>query len=463
MGNLSGLWRRGNVWQYRRRIPSDVARLINRHIVSYSLNTSNYSTARTRCRTAAHSLEQYFQSIREGDLNAIPDGFKLWHKTVAHVAQNTAPPSYSSHDLKPLIEVIVKEVIGQTNNPPPELSITIKELYERYMTDPALIRSPKTILTYESVYRALVEMFGEDRLINDISRDDCRAVLEIIRYLPANAKKKYPKKSLMDISSMARDKGMKPMAPLTINKYLSKLSALLNWAMKEDYLDRNPAKGLQVNDPVHKQDKRLPFSDHQLKRIFAALETGHTRGSEYWVPYIGLYNGMRLNEICQLNVEDIQLHDDIICFAITRDANLGINDKQLKTKSSERIIPIHPHLMDIGFTQYLKNFKNRPRSKLFPDIPLGTTGYRSDTFSKQFRRFLKTIDADADRTSFHSFRHNFRDAMREANIRHEIAMRLGGWSDSSQSKSSQAFYGKGYMMKAIVKELEKVHFAGIGV
>jgi integrase len=96
---------------------------------------------------------------------------------------------------------------------------------------------------------------------------------------------------------------------------------------------------------------------------------------------------------------------------------------------------------------------------LFPDLKPGTTGYRSDQFSKWFARFLKSIDADADRTSFHSFRHNFRDALREGNVRHEIAMLLGGWSDRSRSQATQMFYGQGFSMKTIICELKKVRYA----
>jgi integrase len=130
-----------------------------------------------------------------------------------------------------------------------------------------------------------------------------------------------------------------------------------------------------------------------------------------------------------------------------------------KTSASERTIPIHPRIIELGFMKYLKGFERKPHSKLFPDIPTGTTGYRSDTFSKNFRRFLRFIEADADRTSFHSFRHNFRDALRECNVRHEIAMLLGGWSDRSRSLATQMFYGRGITMKTILKELRAVNFS----
>ncbi|WP_240796852.1 site-specific integrase [Terasakiella sp. SH-1] len=312
-------------------------------------------------------------------------------------------------------------------------------------------------MTYQSVYNVLMDIFGKDRLIEEIKRDDCRQFMDVVRHLPANAKKRFPRKSLLEISTLARERGIKPMAPLTINKYVNKLSAMLNWAVEEELLDHNPAKNLSVADPVHAQDKRLPFSDHQLQKIFSALSD--KSGAEYWVPHIGLYNGLRLNEICQLNVEDVIVRDEVWCFNITRESDRGIDDKVLKTKSSERVVPIHPQLLELGFMRYLKQFQRKPRGKLFPDIRAGTTGYRSDQFSKWFSRFLKSIDADSDRTSYHSFRHNFRDALREADVRHEIAMLLGGWADGSRGKSAQLYYGRGYSLDIILKELTFIKFS----
>ncbi|WP_417798892.1 phage integrase SAM-like domain-containing protein [Terasakiella pusilla] len=104
------------------------------------------------------------------------------------------------------------------------------------MDDPARSRSKKTVMTYISVYNVLMEIFGKDRLISDISRDDCRQFMDVVRHLPANAKKRFPRKSLVEISTIAREKKMTSMAPLTINKYVNKLSAMLNWAVEEELL-----------------------------------------------------------------------------------------------------------------------------------------------------------------------------------------------------------------------------------
>ena len=168
MGNLPGLWRRGNVWQYRRRIPSDVARHIGRRIVSYSLNTADYSTAISRCQIASHHLEECFQNVRNGCSEALPTTIDVWHKTVAHCGTIKAPPSSDQDGLRTLIKTVVEEVLEKHS--PKKSSITLDDLYHRYMDDPARSRSKKTVMTYQSVYNVLMEIIGKDRLISDINR-----------------------------------------------------------------------------------------------------------------------------------------------------------------------------------------------------------------------------------------------------------------------------------------------------
>ncbi|WP_167730158.1 site-specific integrase [Terasakiella sp. SH-1] len=454
MANLPNLYRRGNIWRYRRRVPHDIQDNIGRKEFLKSLNTADYSTAVRRYRTVCNNVEQIIAEARGVVLNDTTERYTVIHKSDTHEPQIKAPPTSDDDGLRTLIQTVVEEVLSVSA--PRKPSLTLDELYHRYMDDPARSRSRKTIMTYQSVYNVLMEIFGDDKPIGDIDREDCRQFMNVVRHLPANAKKRFPRKSLVEISELAKERRMKPMAPLTINKYVNKLSAMLNWAVEEELLDHNPAIGLKVADPIHAQDKRLPFSDHQLIKIFEGLADKF--GAEYWVPHIGLYNGLRLNEICQLNVEDVVQKDETWCFNITCETDRGIDDKILKTKASERVIPIHPQLLELGFMRYLKQFEKNTRLKLFPDIKLGTTGYRSDTFSKRFARFLKSIDADAPKTSFHSFRHNFRDALREADVRHEIAMQLGGWADGSRGKSAQLFYGKGFTIKAVLTELNKVRY-----
>ena len=62
---------------------------------------------------------------------------------------------------------------------------------------------------------------------------------------------------------------------------------------------------------------------------------------------------MRLNEICELYVEDVQLANGVWCFSIN-----SANDKKLKNGPSERMIPVHPKSIDLGLVEYVKSTRS---------------------------------------------------------------------------------------------------------
>ena len=220
----------------------------------------------------------------------------------------------------------------------------------------------------------------------------------------------------------------------------------MNFAIDEGYVDRNPFRGLKVADDVHPRDKRNPFTNKQLRQIFdAPLYRGcvndqggydqsgpnYPRRGRFWIPLIALYSGMRLNEICQLDLADVKTVGGVECFSVTPESARGGKDKKVKTMSSRRLVPIHTKLIEIGFLNYVADRRRQASIKLFPELPISATGYFSDPFSKWFVRFLIKCGAARDKTSFHSFRHCFRDAMRNAKLDHEIGLALGGWTSAS--------------------------------
>lgn len=183
------------------------------------------------------------------------------------------------------------------------------------------------------------------------------------------------------------------------------------------------------------------------------------KNARFWIPLIALFNGLRLNEACQLDVADIQTVDGIVCFVITASA-CGPTDKRLKTASSERVVPIHPELLRLGFMGFVDK-RARAGEKLFGEVALGATGYRSATFSAWFARFAAKAGANTEKTCFHSFRHSFRDALREAGIPRDIALALGGWSrppGSCDSSSVSDVCGRGYRIETLFEAIRKVGY-----
>jgi integrase len=176
-------------------------------------------------------------------------------------------------------------------------------------------------------------VLGEDTPVRSITRAHCRDLIEAIRCLPRNASKRYPGLSPVEAAAKAREVGDTDLiSPANLNAYLNKLGGVFNWAVKEEMIDRNPAQGLRVPDPILRRDKRHPFSTTQLQAIFSAplytgcRDDGHgyavpgdnrPRNARFWIPLIGLYCGLRLNEACQLDVSDVRIVEEIDCIVVT--------------------------------------------------------------------------------------------------------------------------------------------------
>jgi integrase len=133
-------------------------------------------------------------------------------------------------------------------------------------------------------------------------------------------------------------------------------------------------------------------------------------------------------------------------------------DKRLKTHASERFVPIHGELTKIGFLTYIAKMKRAGEVRLFPDLPKGKRGYYSDPFQKWFSRFLVSIGAKTPKTSFHSFRHCFRDVLRDADISTERVRALGGWTSKG---GAEEIYGAGHRASTLANEIEKVRYPGL--
>lgn len=73
--------------------------------------------------------------------------------------------------------------------------------------------------------------------------------------------------------------------------------------------------------------------------------------------------------------------DGVPSVVITTESLVGTTDKQLKTGASERLIPIHQRLLDLGLMTYVAQKRRAGEEKLFAEIDPGTKGVRAVAFS----------------------------------------------------------------------------------
>ena len=356
----------------------------------------------------------------------------------------------------------------------PKSVITLQQVVDRYLDDPTSTRTAKSTTIYRTTYATIMAIIGPETPIVSINRETCRDILGVLQHLPSNSRKKWPNSGPRDIAEMARKQGVAGMSPANVNEYMNKLSTLFNWAAKEEMVSRNPAKGLKLANVMTAREKRRPFAPEQLTKIFnapvyrgcrddgagfAIQGTETPRRSRFWIPLLGLFTGMRLNEICQAHATDVQMVDGVWCFAV---GAAGSADKQIKTAASERLVPIHPTLRRMGFLEYAAQRRTGGDVRLFPELRRDAFGLYSGRFSRWFARFLVTCDAAADRTCFHSFRHSFRDALREAKVEREIALALGGWATYGFTGGAVADqYGRGFSPTLLAEAVTLISYPGL--
>jgi integrase len=133
-----------------------------------------------------------------------------------------------------------------------------------------------------------------------------------------------------EAARISRELDLPRRKPESVNSYLNNLAALMNYAENEGLILKSPARGLMLPITTRKKDRRNPFSIEQLGRIFghasplyrlgASLEY---RNGRFWVPLLSLWSGMRLNECCQLMIDDVRHVREIPIIIIAEDPQGG--------------------------------------------------------------------------------------------------------------------------------------------
>jgi integrase len=330
----------------------------------------------------------------------------------------------------------------------------VRDTFERSEIDNDDAITPKTQEKKKASLMLAERYFGRDCDLATLTGAQCRAFRDLIARLPPNLTKRFREDmSLVELADANEKQGGSVMSYATQEVYLRLFNNLLAFAKSDGLIVANPfPPDLGPRGKRGAREKaRNGYSDDQLRAIFTSpLYTGCfdderwfsrpvpgnvIRRSRFWLPLIALFTGLRMSEILQLTKWHIQTASDgLPCFLIGR-------DMKLKTKASYRVVPMHRKLIHCGLISYVSNVAGED-GLLFDDVPPGPDGYASSTFSKRYRTFWKSLNAaEPDRkVSFHSFRHNFRDALRVPGADEPLVKEVGGWSRGGSVSDS---YGDG--------------------
>ncbi|HKJ74163.1 MAG TPA: site-specific integrase [Alphaproteobacteria bacterium] len=245
------------------------------------------------------------------------------------------------------------------------------------------------------------------------------------------------------------------MALNTINTYLARYSALFEWARLNTSVTENFFTGLAIKRRKRAADDREPFSAEDLSAIFTQpvyTELKYKHPYQYWLPLLALLTGARINELAQLHVADVEQDDNSCFLSINRDTS----DKTLKNAASERRIPLHSRLAELGFLDYVAHLQHRGQDRVFPELPQGRDGY-SKNASRWFNNsFKRDCGISHPKKVFHSFRHTFATALKHNQIPEGHAKALLGHTNSSITYDH---YGKEYPLHQLAGAIEQLDYS----
>jgi integrase len=224
--------------------------------------------------------------------------------------------------------------------------ITLSELVEKYTEEQLAAGNwgEKTAQENGAMYRLFITVTGDipaDAISHEQARDFKSALLK----LPVNMKKcpLYRNKSVQQILSMKIED---TMAIATVNKHLTRCGSLLSWGVSHGYTTLNPFVRMGVKAKRKANQDRLPFNQDDLDKLFSP-RIKYKHPYYYWMPLLGYYTGCRIEELSQLFADDIKQQNGTWVLDINDD-----DGKKLKTLSSKRLIPIHSHLIELGFLEF---------------------------------------------------------------------------------------------------------------
>ena len=284
-------------------------------------------------------------------------------------------------------------------------SLLLGEVIERYVNF-QMSEKKWNLKSRRTIEPALLlfKKFVRDIPILEIEPDHGVKFKEFLRGLPANHKKikKFKDKSIEEISMLKAQKGL---SEGTIYNNIGKVVSLFNWSVTMNYIEKNPMNSL-IRGKKYKpkpEERREAFNIADLHKLFFSekyLNDSFSDSFEFWLPLLGIYTGGRIDELCQLHVEDVKKVDDIWVIDINDN-----EEKKLKNESSKRFVPLHPFLLELGFHRYAEKMKIDGHARVFPELVKTDVHGYSHIPSTRFTRFKRKAGISEKTKVFHSFRH----------------------------------------------------------
>ena len=398
------------VYMFRVRVPADLVHLVGKKVQSCSLGTKDPKAARERFLAKLNEVEREYTALRaslqagpealpyaqivalageiyrglaaEAEQAASPHALEMFFTGVCARADDRqwldslAAATLREHGLAASTgnqKAIVDELQQRTF---PMLARRVDQMQQgNFTTDPNLSRFPAVSLSQQpatpgTTLDDLFDLWKRDHLANGRNAKtvrDYRAVIDKFkRWLGHNDPRQVSRGIIRDfLDHLVHEGGL---STKTVNaRYLTCIKAVFRAGYERERIPDNPAADARMPVAPRPRTRSKGYTDVEARLILKLANAAdqprpdgtRERRSIYnlrarrWVPWVLCYTGARVSEITQLRKQDILEQDGIPFLRITPEAG------SVKT-GKYRDVPIHPHLVDLGFLRFVAACEDGP-------------------------------------------------------------------------------------------------------
>ena len=363
--------------------------------------------------------------------------------------------------LQPVVENLAPEPTAAGGR----LSSNVRSFIERKKIEG---KSLKEIGSDGVILEEFVEIVG-DIDISSITKKEVSYYIDVQTKLPPNRKKspKYRDLSIKEVMKLKLSQE-EIQTPQNINKRLTKLSVFGNWGVRQGLLVTNPFSGMKFS--VKKQPHtRQPFTVEELRTILKpetylkwTIHFSHPYRKDrvsnhlpyYWIFLLGIFSGMRTNEMCQILLSQVKKEKGI-WFIFIEDSE----ETKVKTENAIRKVPLHPQLIDLGFVDYVTAQKKSKRGRLFWELSEDRDGFASHVSRHYNQRFLPAVGVWKKYTKvLYCTRHTFINKLYSEMVDENVIKVLIGHEKEFTMKH---YGGDPFTPERLLEEISKVSYSGI--
>lgn len=380
-------------------VPKKLIAYVNRSKIIYSLKTKDRQVAYVSALKINLAFEVWLKSMAIGDSKRFPE-LKVQHEGTSYDFNLDSPAEKAAYD----------DLIDQIGMKVPKAIVAPPKLYS--LDD-----------GFKSWKSASYKIYSEATRNAYYPR-----VLKFIEY--ARSKKITEAEAVKKAFATAyRDHiNIEEASPLTVDNHTKSIKQFFDYLIQiEEYKFENPFSNLHLIKKSQLKsvtDSYVRFRPEEISRLFE-VECYFKRFKKpnlFYSPLIALTMGLRLEEVAQLRVTDI--YDNGGTWVI--DINDYGDDKDLKTESSKRILPIPRFILKTNFLDYhayvLKNYGED--SHLYPYLIKTKNGYGKTIGANFTKHKQELIKVDEELKTFHSLRKTLSakmdDAKYPSNLRKSI-------------------------------------------